>query len=955
MADATMNNTTTNSATSRLRDTLEQDLVETVCKWMRRVFTVGPGIATLLHFSKGHSPYTYMMPCLVNQTALWLGCSGLPAKQQVATLVTLIVPTILSIVLQEGCTASMKPAVFGLFPSACAFVFRTPFAVKSCTLGVVLATLVVFALDATGQCPTSSLTPQDIPSLIGDRLLPLLMLLGGNCVLLLAIVQQSQTALQVQTQAALQAAELASVRRDVLHRLTHELRTPLNGIVGSVDLLVSSERLQLPQHAEDFDNVLTIQRCLDTMLRICDDVLAAAAGSKGSHGSRQPRGQQQPASGGDQDGTTSTLPPQPPFLLVSCLDKVTDVFAASAAAKGLLLKTEFSGNLTSMVVNHDNDTTATDHTSTPIIKETELIQVLLNLVGNAIKFAETGSIAVRIRTDANTNVTTTFANNSSDHENGNNTTRVTFEVQDTGVGAATETAHLLFEPFHQGERGAVSRRHPGTGLGLSICQELVKSMGGTLQVETDIGKGARFYFSLDLNLQHDKPHQQQQGMKNNNALPTQISQQQQVSSPSVENSDEAHQVHVAIMDSQLESRVSCQSMVASIAPPNAVIHLVDTPIEVLDLATKNSTDSSALKARRFLFMEAKNGKYEDFTNSLVSLRRAGWVVFQYADYDVFPALIKQQSTKEHMHAIFRRPLPLVQIGKAFREMLEGGPLSTSNLMQNSGGLTKTTLAVTNAPTEITPAEDREKMEARGNLEGLSIQSICNETTRVVASPVKKQAAPTPADATKYPPGARIVVVDDTPMNVKVLTKLLSKQTSLPIVSCLDGQSSIDLVKTSSPDDIFLILMDWHMPGNVPKPTHTSLFDLADLTTRSFIFSHVFLVILGLCGLQATEAIRKTLLEQKGKSHGPSVYVCMVTADIEGLQIEMNSRGVSCEGIISEGKLLKNSHKAVASEMETGRGLVEDSFNLVDLVTGKPVNIALVRVILDWFQQKTKDL
>ena len=505
------------TAVSQLRDTLEQDLVETVCKWMRRVFTVGPGIATIIHFSKGHSPYTYIMPCLVNQTALWLGCSGLKAKQQVATLVTLIVPTILSIILQEGCTASMKPAVFGIFPSACAFVFRTPFAVKSCTLGVVVATLVVFGLDASGHCPTPALVPQDIPSLIGDRLLPLIMLLGGNCVLLLAIVQQSQTALQVQTQAALKAAELASVRRDVLHRLTHELRTPLNGIVGSVDLLVSSTSLQLPQHAEDFDNVLTIQRCLDTMLRICDDVLAAAAGNKGSHGSgsRQQSNGQQAESNGDENIPNSPLQ-QPPFLLVSCLDKVTDVFAASAAAKGLLLKTEFVGNVTSMVMNNINDNNATtDNTTTPIIREMELIQVLLNLVGNAIKFSETGSITLRIRTDA-TAVTATTANNSRMHDDGNNMTRtrVVFEVQDTGVGAPTETAHLLFEPFHQGEHGsAVSRRHSGTGLGLSICRELVKSMGGTLQVETDIGKGARFYFSLALNLQNDKPYQQHQETK----------------------------------------------------------------------------------------------------------------------------------------------------------------------------------------------------------------------------------------------------------------------------------------------------------------------------------------------------------------------------------------------------------------------------------------------------------
>ena len=190
---------------------------------------------------------------------------------------------------------------------------------------------------------------------LADRLIPLVALIFGNSVILTVIVRQSQYSLQPSVEAARSALELANLRRDVLHRVTHELRTPLNGLVGSVELLTASETIM--EH--DMSNVLTVQSCLTNILGICDDVLVAAKESDRGAAAREVK----------------------PFLLASCIDDVAEIFVATVQAKGVELKVDF-----------DRDTNT-------IVRglEVKLRQVLLNLVGNAIKFTDQGRITIRVR------------------------------------------------------------------------------------------------------------------------------------------------------------------------------------------------------------------------------------------------------------------------------------------------------------------------------------------------------------------------------------------------------------------------------------------------------------------------------------------------------------------------------------------------------------------------------
>ena len=151
---------------------------------------------------------------------------------------------------------------------------------------------------------------------------------------------------------------------------------------------------------------------------------------------------------------------------------------------------------------------------------------------------------------------------------------------------------------------------------------------------------------------------------------------------------------------------------------------------------------------------------------------------------------------------------------------------------------------------------------------------------------------------------KVVVVDDTPVNVKVLMKLLSKATSVPLLSHADGQAAVELVEASSPtDDPLLFFMDWHMPG--------------------------------VCGLAATESIRRIV----AKRGGPRVHICLLTADIEGLPGEMEKRNMSCNKVL---------HKAqLEDSKEEKQGCV------LDIVAGKPVTFKSLQVILKAFNEQLK--
>ena len=133
-------------------------------------------------------------------------------------------------------------------------------------------------------------------------------------------------------------------------------------------------------------------------------------------------------------------------------------------------------------------------------------------------------------------------------------------------------------------------------------------------------------------------------------------------------------------------------------------------------------------------------------------------------------------------------------------------------------------------------------------------------------------------------------------------KLLSRTTTVPLLSHADGQSAVELVEASSPtDDPLLFFMDWHMPG--------------------------------VCGLAATESIRQ-IVSNRG---GPRVHICLLTADMEGLPIEMEKRSMTCQKILHKCKLEDSN--------EAQEGCV------LDIIAGKPVTFKSLQVILEAFRQQ----
>jgi signal transduction histidine kinase/CheY-like chemotaxis protein len=300
------------------------------------------------------------------------------------------------------------------------------------TVASVLGILILFGLDVGGLISAESVMEHLKPVPVSLNLLLLVGYASGIGFFLDTINRLQRQEIE-RARAAADAANAA--KSAFLANMSHELRTPMNGVLGLTELLIHDGRLDPDQ----LQHLHTIHRSGQTLVGLLNDILDLSKVESG---------------GLELEDV--------PWRPERTLREVESLFAQSARRKGLNLSVQIASEVPPWVRGDP----------------TRMRQVLLNLVGNAIKFTEQGGVELRLE---------------------RNGQHLRFIVQDTGIGIPPEALSKIFEPFTQAD-SSTSRRHGGTGLGLTISLRLTEKMDGNLSVASEIGHGSRFTVDLPLRI-----------------------------------------------------------------------------------------------------------------------------------------------------------------------------------------------------------------------------------------------------------------------------------------------------------------------------------------------------------------------------------------------------------------------------------------------------------------------
>jgi PAS domain S-box-containing protein len=235
-------------------------------------------------------------------------------------------------------------------------------------------------------------------------------------------------------------AEIAAKAKSLfLSNMSHELRTPLNGIIGTANLLL--DEASMPEQKEHFD---LLKYSSEHMLTLINDVLDF---SKIEAGMMELERQS--------------------FNAYTFLQKMQSLFQTQFNKKGVLLQLDIDDKINRNFIGD----------------ETRLSQVLSNLLSNALKFTEKGTVILQAKAE----------------HVGSKNAKIYFAVKDNGIGISKKQQQMIFQSFTQGD-ATTTRKFGGTGLGLAISKNIVELYNGNLQVESEVGQGSTFFFTIDLEL-----------------------------------------------------------------------------------------------------------------------------------------------------------------------------------------------------------------------------------------------------------------------------------------------------------------------------------------------------------------------------------------------------------------------------------------------------------------------